>query len=319
MAVFNGSTGNDVLTGTSDNDSLNGLAGNDTLRGLHGNDTLDGGTGNDSLDGGAGNDNYLVTAGDLLTDAGGIDTVHSDGNWALGAGFENLTLLGTGNWQGQGNNDANLIVGNSGANYINSRAGNDTILGGAGNDSIDISTGSTSTYGNKLIDGGDGFDAIDIDGYARSAIIVNLALGTMSGGGDAGAGSATLVSIEKVVAGGFNDRITGDGVSNIIDGRLGNDTIDGFGGNDTIWGGGGADAFVFTHGGQSHAPRILDFASNTDSLHLDGGIFNQLGASGRFAAGDVRFFAGAAAHDADDRIIFNASTGQLFYDADGNG
>src|SRR4051812_46069916 len=257
MATVNGTANNDVLTGTTQDDSISGLAGNDTLRGVDGSDTLDGGTGNDSLDGGAGNDFYLVTAGDGFTDAGGHDHVQSDGNWALGAGFEDLTLAGTGNWQAQGNNDANLIVGNSGANYINSRAGDDTILAGAGNDSIDISTGSTSTYGNKLIDGGDGFDAIDIDGYARSAIIVNLALGTMSGGGDAGVGSATLVSIEKVVAGGFNDRITGDGVANIIDGRLGNDTVAGAGGADTIWGGGGADALVFAESGTANADRIL--------------------------------------------------------------
>src|SRR6185503_9496402 len=238
MATINGSASNDLLTGTAQDDSISGLAGNDTLRGLDGHDSLDGGTGTDSLDGGAGNDDYLVTAGDLLADSGGVDTVRSDGNWTLAAGFENLTLLGTGNWQAQGNNDANVILGNGGANYINSRAGDDTILAGAGNDSIDISTGSTSTYGNKLIDGGTGFDAIDIDGYARSAIIVSLAAGTMSGGGDAGAGSATLVGIEKVVGGGFNDRITGDAAANVIDGRLGNDTLAGAGGIDSIWGGG---------------------------------------------------------------------------------
>jgi Ca2+-binding RTX toxin-like protein len=47
-----------------------------------------------------------------------------------------------------------------------------------------------------------------------------------------------------------------------------------------------------------------------------------LGAGGNFAAGDARFFSGAGAtagHDADDRVIYNSTTGQLFYDADGTG
>jgi Ca2+-binding RTX toxin-like protein len=47
-----------------------------------------------------------------------------------------------------------------------------------------------------------------------------------------------------------------------------------------------------------------------------------LGASGRFIANDPRFYAAAGAtggHDADDRVIFDTTSGGLYYDADGSG
>jgi Ca2+-binding RTX toxin-like protein len=50
---------------------------------------------------------------------------------------------------------------------------------------------------------------------------------------------------------------------------------------------------------------------------LDDNIFAALGSPGALAAG--AFKAGAAATDADDRIIFNNATGALLYDADGVG
>src|SRR6185436_20081803 len=45
-------------------------------------------------------------------------------------------------------------------------------------------------------------------------------------------------------------------------------------------------------------------------------------ATGRFGAGDARFFSGAGAttaHDASDRFIYDTTTGQLIYDEDGTG
>ena len=67
---------------------------------------------------------------------------------------------------------------------------------------------------------------------------------------------------------------------------------------------------------------VTDFTSGTDRLWLDARVMGGLGASGNFAAGDVRFYAAAGAtsgHDGDDRIVFNTSTGDLYYDADGSG
>ena len=49
---------------------------------------------------------------------------------------------------------------------------------------------------------------------------------------------------------------------------------------------------------------------------LDDAIFTDIGPLGTLAAG--AFYVGAAAADADDRIIFNSATGALLYDADGN-
>lgn len=291
-----------------------------TVNGTAGNDTLSGGAGDDTLNG-------FVTPGDVMADAGGIDTVVTDGNWDLGAAFENLTVVGSANTGHQGNNLDNTFVGNSGNNYFNPRAGNDTILAGAGNDSIDMSTGGTSTPGNKYVDGGAGFDTVDFHGYARSGVTVFLqsgdGTGGATGGGDGGAGQSTLVSIERVFGGAFNDSFQGSTGNESFAGMGGNDRLDGDRGNDTLSGGAGADSFVFSQTpGAANADSVTDFASGSDRLLLENFVMPALGATGNFAAGDVRFFAGAGAnagHDADDRVVYNTSTGQLYYDDDGSG
>jgi len=56
-------------------------------------------------------------------------------------------------------------------------------------------------------------------------------------------------------------------------------------------------------------------------VQLQDTAFAGIGAMGNFAAGDARFWASSTgtAHDANDRVLYNTSTGQLYYDADGNG
>src|SRR5207237_9596653 len=84
------------------------------------------------------------------------------------------------------------------------------------------------------------------------------------------------------------------------------------------------DAFlVDVTPGATHADVVTDFSEvQHDGIRLDGSVMNALGASGTFAAGDARFYSAAGAnagHDADDRVVYNITTGQLWYDADGSG
>jgi len=306
----------DNSTAQNDNlaNSLTGTAGRDFLQGFGGADTMNGG---------AGSDTYIVGTGDVLSDGGGVDTVVTDVNWTLGAGFENVQMIGAGNISATGNNDANLAIGNAGNNYFNMRAGNDTIQAGAGNDWIDMSAFGTASYGDDVIEGGEGLDTLNfaISAGQQSGVVVDLTAGTFSGGGLGGAGSGTVTGVERVIGAAFNDFIKGGAASEDLRGEDGNDTLVGMGGSDGLFGGAGQDTFLFAAAPPS-GHGIQDFFSGTDKLAFDNAVFTALGAAGNFVAGDSRFTAGAgftSGRDADDRIIYNTSTGDLYYDADGNG
>jgi Ca2+-binding RTX toxin-like protein len=106
----------------------------------------------------------------------------------------------------------------------------------------------------------------------------------------------------------FANQILGNNGANILDGGAGNDLLQGFG---------GADSFNFTTAlGATNVDTIVDFVTGADKIQLDDAIFTQIGPLGALNAN--AFFAGTAAHDADDRIIYDSATGNLYYDADGN-
>jgi Ca2+-binding RTX toxin-like protein len=105
-------------------------------------------------------------------------------------------------------------------------------------------------------------------------------------------------------------------------GDAGSDWLNGQHGNDTLDGGGGQDHFVFGNSGAADADAVVNYASGWDDLQFDHTAFGALGAPGQFSTNDARFYAAAGAaggHDADDRLVYNTSTGQLYYDDDGSG
>ncbi|MEG3440241.1 calcium-binding protein [Pannus brasiliensis CCIBt3594] len=197
-----GGAGDDSLRGNSGDDSLGGGDGNDILRGDFGNDILNGGAGADFMDGGDGNDLYYVdNAGDrvieLYNDAlGGVDSVFSSINYTLGFALENLTLTGTANLNGTGNDNNNIITGNSGNNVLSGGAGDDTLVGGAGADTLTGGNGSDTFLYNALSDGGDTITDWSPTNriYLRSSGFAGLSLGTLAANHYGEGGSVALAA-----------------------------------------------------------------------------------------------------------------------------
>lgn len=117
-----------------------------------------------------------------------------------------------------------------------------------------------------------------------------------------------------------NDILSGGTQADVLIGGAGNDRLIGGPGIDTVFGGVGNDAFILKAPvSTANRDAIKDFANapgNNDSILLAHSVMPALGAAG--ALDPQFFFAGAAAHDADDHIVYNRSTGTLFYDPDGN-
>jgi Ca2+-binding RTX toxin-like protein len=311
-------TGNadpNALTGNAGNNLLTGGDGNDTLFGGLGADTLNGGTGTDLLAGGGGDDTYVLdSATDVVSELAGAgqDLVRSSASITLSANVENLQLL-DGALSGTGNGIDNLITGNAAANLLAGGAGNDTLsglfgvdtlVGGGGNDSYIV------TAGDQIIEAvGGGVDsAFSANAWTLAAQVENL---TLTGGGNVGGVGNTSAN-----------QLRGNDGGNRLQGLEGADTLAGGAGNDTLTGSAGADVFVFDVALDAtlNVDLITDMTAGVDKIHLDADIFTGLTAGVALTTAQFLSSAGAtAAQTVDQRIIYDITTGALYYDADGAG
>ena len=111
--------------------------------------------------------------------------------------------------------------------------------------------------------------------------------------------------------------LTGNASGNIVRGNNGNNVIGGGDGDDELTGLGGQDSFLFDTplDAAVNLDVITDFNVADDTILLDQTIFSSSLGLGNISAGE--FVIGAAAQDANDRIIYDNTTGALFYDSDG--
>jgi len=300
-----------ILTGNELDNTLQGDAGNDILNGGIGNDILDGGIGSDTLTGGAGDDEYHVdSTADRVVEAtgSGADTVYASVSYSLAARLQVETLradAGTTGLRLAGNELDNTLVGGNGDDTLIGGLGNDMLNGGIGNDRFYV-----DSAGDQVLEAaGGGADAV----YA--SVDYSLATGqeveTLRA--DASATGLVLTGNE------FNNTLAGSVSDDTLQGGIGDDTINGGNGRDTLVGGTGIDSFIFnTTLGAGNVDTIQDFTVADDLFKLSRAAFSAGGlAPGALAAS--RFVVAAAAQDTSDRLIYNASSGALYYDADGTG
>ncbi|MBC7986109.1 MAG: FG-GAP repeat protein [Sphingomonadaceae bacterium] len=252
----------------------------DTLKGLDGDDTLTGAGEADVLGGGKHKD--------LLLGGEGGDTLDGDGG-------------------------ADTLVGGGGDDVLDGDAGDDAMAGGAGNDRYTV-----DSAGDLLVEGsGKGNDTVvaRADFAAGANEIERIQASSATGLALSGGAVSALITGDTGA-----DTLSGGADKDTLAGKGGDDRLVMGGGGDVLTGAGGVDSFVLTNNfASSDRAQITDFVSGTDKIEIDAGDFG-----GGLVAGALdpdAFVSNATgnAEDAEDRFIYRASKGLLYYDADGTG
>jgi Ca2+-binding RTX toxin-like protein len=232
--------------------------------------------------------------------------------------------------------DFKVIYGGKGDDILTASSNATQLLGGIGNDQLTGGAGNDTLYGgsgNDVLDGGIGNDTL-VGGAGGDVYIIN-ALGSViieaSGEGTdtvkASISTTLADNVENLALTGSlpingtgnasANRLTGNSASNVLSGGAGNDVLNGGLGKDTLTGGTGQDIFRFNTSLTANIDKITDYNVADDTIQLGNTLFTKLTTSG--VLNIANFKVASTAADANDFIVYNKTTGALFYDADGNG
>ena len=254
------------------------------ITGTSGSDTLTGTTGIDTMNGLAGND--------VLSGLAGLDVMN-------GGEGSDIYLIA-------------LSTAHPGAEI------NDTGLSGTDEVRYSATSGTLTLYAGDL-----GLETVVL-GTGTASVAVTTATSSVSVNASAVVNGLTITGnngINTLTGTSFADTIIGNSGNDILVGGLGNDALRGGLGKDKMTGGAGLDTFRFetAPSASTNLDTIVDFSLVDDTIELENGIFTALTATGALNATSFRSGAGIiTAADANDYLIYNTTTGFLYYDANGS-
>lgn len=253
---------------------------------------------------------YLGASGDAVWTYEGNDVIYAGGGAdAIYAGAGNDLIDGRGGLIDDYHMASAFYVGGSGDDtYILSSVVTNVVEAvGEGTDTVKI---ADANPGRKYVAPAN-VEAVWLINAVDTAITGNALANDLRGNAAA----------NVLMGAGGADVLRGLAGADVLNGGAGADQIFGGAGLDRLTGGSGADTFVFdTAPGATNRDTVTDFVHGTDKLAFSARAFAGIGPAGALAAG--AFWSGAgvtAAHDASDRLIYDTTSGKLFYDADGTG
>lgn len=214
---------------------------------------------------------------------------------------------------GLGGNDE--IDGRDFDDKLDGGKGDDVLKGGEGDDFLIGGAGTDFLFGSK------GFDIAFYD-ESKAGVTVSF-VDPSRGTGDAKGDQFNAV--EGLVGSAHGDTLSGNALDNSIWGGRGDDVIDGGGGNDELWGDDnefgvdGADTFVFAGPADTDLKLIMDFDVQ-DHIEISRSGFG-LHIQYQLTVGSTLIIAHASptATTNSPTFLVEQSTGNLYFDADGNG